>query len=124
MVKNKNTPKKRASAAPAKKKVYRRRKNSGISQIPAAMATASLVLANANNIKEDIDKIGQIGLGKMAKVYIPRGYYKKYINGGQLVNDAVYSVGGMIAGEAVRKYAPSVIKKPLGKIAKKIPKVF
>ena len=123
MVKKKTTPRKRASAAPAKR-VYRRRKNTGISQIPAAMATAGLVFANANNIKEDIDKIGQIGLGKMAKVYIPRGYYKKYINGGQLVNDAVYSVGGMIAGEVVRKYAPSVIKKPMGKIAKKIPKVF
>ena len=123
MVKKKNTPKKRASAAPAKR-IYRRRKNSGVTQIPAAMATAGLVFANAKNIKEDIDKIGQIGLGKMAKVYIPRGYYKKYMNGGQLVNDALYTVGGMIAGEAVRKYAPSIIKKPLGKIAKKIPKVF
>lgn len=123
MVKKKNTPRKPASAAPAKK-IYRRRKNSGIAQIPAAMATAGLVLANANNIKEDLDKIGQIGLGKMAKVYVPRGYYKKYMNGGQLINDAVYTVGGMIAGEAVRKYAPSIIKKPMGKIAKKIPKVF
>ena len=122
MVKKKSTPRKRASVAP--KKVYRRRKNSGITQIPAAMATAGLVFANAKNIKEDIDKIGQIGLGKMAKVYIPRGYYKKYMNGGQLVNDAIYTVGGMIAGEAVRKYAPTIIKKPLGKIAKKIPKVF
>ena len=123
MVKKKSTPRKRASAAPVKR-IYRRRKNSGITQIPAAMATAGLVFANANNIKEDLDKIGQIGLGKMAKVYIPRGYYKKYINGGQLINDAVYTVGGMIAGEAVRKYAPSIIKKPMGKIAKKIPKVF
>ena len=123
MVKKKNTPKKRARAAPAKR-VYRRRKNSGVTQIPAAMATAGLVLANAGNIKEDLNKISQIGLGKMAKVYVPRGYYKKYMNGGQLVNDALYTVGGMIAGEAVRKYAPTIIKKPLGKIAKKIPKVF
>lgn len=123
MVKKKTTPRKRARASPARR-IYRRRKNSGVAQIPAAMATAGLVLANAKNIKEDVDKIGQIGLGKMAKVYIPRGYYKKYMNGGQLINDAVYSVGGMIAGEAVRKYAPTIIKKPLGKIAKKIPKVF
>lgn len=123
MVKKKTTPRKRASASPAKR-IYRRRKNSGVAQIPTAMATAGLVLANANNIKEDLDKIGQIGLGKMAKVYIPRGYYKKYMNGGQLVNDAVYTVGGMIAGEAVKKYAPKFIKAPLSKIAKKIPKVF
>lgn len=42
----------------------------------------------------------------------------------RLKQDAMYGVGGYAAGWAIKNYAPKIVKEPLGKIAKKIPKVI
>lgn len=42
----------------------------------------------------------------------------------RLKSDAIHAVGGYAAGWAVKNYAPRIVKEPLGKIAKKIPRVL
>lgn len=125
MVKKKATARKAPMGAAPAKKIYRRRNKSGYDKIAPAMATVGLVLANADHIKNDLNRIQQQGPARFAKNFVGSGaYYKKYVQGGQLVNDALYLAGGYIGGELVRKYAPTMIKKPIAKIAKKIPKVI
>lgn len=124
MVTKKRTVKKTRRAAPRAAPRRRSYKKSGISMIPAAAATVGLVAANVNNFKVDANIIGNRGLATTAKNAISWNLYKKYISTDQLTKDAIGFVGGYVAGAVVQKYAPSVIKSPLGKIAKKIPKVF
>ena len=109
-------------AAPKKKA---RRTTSGTKYIPSAAATVGLVLANADNIKSDIKYVQKFGVKRfLTKGQMQEKRYAKYIDAGQLVNDALYTAGGYVAGEIAKKYAPGVIKRPMGKIAKKIPKVI
>lgn len=125
MAKRKTTTRTRTvyRAAPKKKKT--RRTTSGTKYIPSAAATVGLVVANAGNIKSDINYIKKFGVKRfMTKGQMQEKRYAKYIDAGQLVNDALYTAGGYVAGEIAKKYAPGVIKRPMGKIAKKIPKVI
>ena len=120
MVKKTATSRKAAPRAAAPKKVYRRRAKSGVQYIPAAMA---LVAANADNIKHVVNNIQTHGLTKSAKYYLTNSKgYGRFIGADQLVKDAMYYAGGYVAGEIAKKYAPSVIKTPMGKLAKKIPR--
>lgn len=124
MVKNKTTQQKNrtVSAAPKKKKRVYRNKN-GYQSIGPAMATVGLVAANAANISDTIGALKKYGMSKGVSVIADRGW-QKFVTKDQLVKDGLYLAGGYIGGELVKKYAPSVIKKPIGKIAKKIPKVI
>lgn len=124
MVKKTKTPRKAAPRAAAPKKVYRRRAKSGVQYIPAAMATVGLVAANADNIKHVMNNIQTNGLTKSAKYYLTNSKgYGRFIGADQLVKDAMYYAGGYVAGEIAKKYAPAVIKTPMGKLAKKIPRL-
>lgn len=124
MVTKKRTVKRTRRAAPRAAPRRRSYKKSGISMIPAAAATVGLVAANVNNFKVDANIIGNRGIATTAKNAIGWKLYSKYISTDQLTKDAIGFVGGYVAGAVVQKYAPSVIKSPLGKIAKKIPKVI
>ena len=110
----------------AAKKTYRRKK-SGITDIPAAAATVALVAVNANAIKDYANYLKTYGSVITHKD--PIGDFaarmqKTFVNKQQIIKDAAAIAGGYVGGEVVKKYAPSVLKSPLGKIAKKIPKVF
>ena len=125
MVKRKTTSRKAASrriyrAAP--KKTYRRK--SGVTDIPAAAATVALVAANAKPIKNFVNISNQWGWFKNPKAVAIHVKDSGLLSQQQLVKDAMAVAGGYIGGEVVKKYAPSVIKSPLGKLAKKLPKVF
>lgn len=124
MVKKKTTQKTRTvyRAAPKKKKRVSRNKN-GYQSIAPAMATVALAAANAQNLKDTADAFKKYGISKGAAVIMDRGW-QKFVTKDQLIKDGVAVAGGYIGGELVKKYAPSVIKKPLGKLAKKIPKVI
>lgn len=122
MVKKKSTRKTARSAAPAKR-IYRRRAKSGTQYIPAAMATVGLVAANIPQLKVGMKNIQTRGVIGAVDHFVNDGAYKKYIEFNALKKDAIYYAGGYLAGEAVRRYAPKMIKAPLGKLAKKIPRV-
>lgn len=127
--------KKRKAPAVRTRTVYRakktaRRPKAGYDKIGPAMATVALVGINAKNVLDVAAQATQQG-------YNPRTVYlrmrndngtkaalKKVIGGEALVKDAVAVVGGYVGGEIIRKYAPLAIKKPLAKIAKKVPKVI
>ena len=116
----------------APKKIYRRKK-SGMADIPAAAATVALVAANYNGIKTAWNYAKTSSSAGLTK-----GLYNLAMTNGSgakaarsaligkqaLIRDAVAVAGGYVAGEVAKKYAPGVIKRPMGKIAKKIPKVF
>lgn len=122
MVKRKTTRKTARSAAP--KRVYRsRRAKSGNQYIPAAMATAGLVLANVPQLKVGLRNIQQRGIMGAVDHVIQDGAYKKYIEPGAIKKDIIYYGAGYLAGEAVRRYAPGFIKAPIAKLAKKMPRV-
>lgn len=105
----------------AKKKVYR--KKSAAAAIPGAMATAGLLLANKNAIKDVLTyNNGSIkGTVNAAARVVKSG---RLWSIDQLTKDAMYLGGGYVAGEVVKKYAPNVIKKPIAQIAKKVPKII
>ena len=114
-----------------KKRVYR--KKSGTSMIPSAMATAALVAVNLDGIKAAYNySINSSTKGPVAgfKNYLmaptsgAKAARAKLIGKDALVKDAIAIGGGYVAGEIAKKYAPGVIKRPLAKISKKIPKVI
>lgn len=116
----------------APKKIYRRKK-SGMADIPAAAATVALVAANYNGIKTAWNYAktsSSAGLTKgLYNLAMTNGAGAKaarsaLIGKQALIRDAVAVAGGYVAGEVAKKYAPGVIKRPMGKLAKKIPKVF
>lgn len=102
----------------------RRSKKSGIPMIPGAAATLGLFLANKDYIVNDVGYFVKYGVSKGVNSVINKKSWKKYMTVDQLAKDAIYTAGGYVAGEVAKKYAPGVIKRPLGKLAKKIPKVF
>lgn len=113
--------KRRSSKRTATRTVYRsapRRRShnkSGVSKIPSAAATVGLAYANKDVIMGMLNDISVNGA---------KNAVRQAIQPEQLKKTAIYTVGGMVAGEAIKKFAPSVIKTPLGKVAKKIPKVI
>lgn len=125
--------KKKAPARARTRTVYKaaprkRRTSSPNKYIPAAAATVGLVAANADLLKRTMDKVNADGV--KAIPYIITGKdsnYKwlrnQFIASDRLIKDGIYYAGGYLGGEIIKKYAPAVIKNPLGKLAKKIPKV-
>lgn len=102
----------RTRAAPRKK---RRTNPTGVKDIPAAMLTVGVVAANAAPIRTAISNMSLAGLKQAAN---------EAIQPDQLKKTAVNAIGWTVAGYAVQKFAPKIIKKPLGMIAKKIKAVF
>lgn len=116
MAKRKTTrrkaPARRAAAAP-KRRSYR--KKSGTSMIPAAAATVGAVVAMKEPIMQVINNMSVQGVKSAAQQAVQVDTLKK---------TAIYTAGAYVAGEAIKRYAPKIIKTPAGKIAKKIPKFF
>jgi hypothetical protein len=102
----------RTRAAPRKK---RRSNPSGVKDIPAAMLTVGVVAANAAPIRTAISNMSIAGLKQAAN---------EAIQPEQLKKTAANAIGWTVAGYAVQKFAPKLVKKPLGMIAKKIKAVF
>ena len=113
--------KKRSSGAPqrryyaAPKKRSGRRRKSGVPQIPAAAVTVALVAANKDPIMNVVNTMSVEGVKQSIRAAVTPEQIKK---------DVIYGGAGLVAGAAIKKFAPAFIKTPLGKIAKKIPKVF
>ena len=110
---------KAVSAAP-RRAYYRpkkrsRRTKSGVSQIPAAGATVGVAIANKDAITNVINNPSIEGVKSSVRYAMQPEQIKK---------DVVYGGVGLVAGAAVRKFAPKFLKTPLGRIAKKIPKFF
>lgn len=116
MTKRKTTRRKasaaRAAAAP-KRRSYR--KKSGTTMIPAAAATVGAVVAMKEPIMQVINNMSVQGVKSAAQQAVQVDTLKK---------TAIYTAGAYVAGEAIKRYAPKIIKTPAGKIAKKIPKLF
>lgn len=127
MVKKKTTRKKSASVGRTRT-VYvgrsaRRSRKSDASYIPSGMATAGLILANATPLKKELSRIQNQGLINATKNFM-KNDYKDFIKTDLLIADAMYLGGGYILGSVIQKYAPNVIKKPIGKLSKKMPRVI
>lgn len=103
----------RRSYAPRKRKTYR--KKSGVSMIPSAAATVGVVIANKDPIMNVVNDMSIQGVKNSAKYALQPEQIKKTV---------VYGAAGLMAGAAIKKFAPRFIKTPLGKVAKKIPKVI
>lgn len=112
--------KKKATRSAAPRRYYgpkrkARRTKSGVAQIPAAGATVGVAIANKDAIMNVVNNPSIDGVKSSVKYAMQPEQIKK---------DVVYGGVGLVAGAAVRKFAPKFIKSPLGKIAKKIPKFF
>lgn len=95
-----------------RRRVYR--KKSAATAIPAAAATIGMAAANLGPIQTIVNNMTVSGV----KSAISAATTKE-----ALIKTGIYTAGGYVAGEVVRRYAPSIIKTPMAKIAKKIPKV-
>lgn len=100
------------AAAPKKK---RSRRKSGVPQIPAAAVTVGLVVANKDPILNAVNTMSVEGVKQSVRMAVTPEQIKK---------DVIYGAGGLVVGAAIKKFAPAFIKTPMGKLAKKIPKVF
>ena len=116
MAKRKTTRKaparRRAYAAP-KRRSYR--KKSGTTMIPAAAATVGAVVAMKGPIMQVINNMSVQGVKSAAQQAVQVDTLKK---------TAIYTAGAYVAGEAIKRYAPKIIKAPAAKISKKIPRLF
>ena len=116
MAKRKTTrkaPARRRAAAAPKRRSYR--KKSGTTMIPAAAATVGAVVAMKKPIMTVIQNMSVNGVKAAAQEAVQVDTLKK---------TAIYTAGAYVAGEAIKRYAPKIVKAPMGKIAKKIPKFF
>lgn len=107
------TATRRRTTTPTRRRSYHKKADS--SYIPAAAATAGLICANMQPIRTVVSNMSVAGLKQAAH---------EAVQPDQLKKTAVYTVGAAVGGEVFKKFAPNVIKKPVGKIAKKIPRVF
>lgn len=118
-------------AAPRKRRTVK----TGYDKIAPAMATAAFVAVNVPAIKGAWGAITNNGRAKIGEYperilagFTGKGWvndsYKRFINADSLVKDAAAIAGGYLGGEIIRKFAPTAIKKPIAKIAQKLPKVF
>ena len=83
--------------------------------IPAAAATVGAVVAMKQPIMTVLQNMSVGGVKSAAQQAVQVDTLKK---------TAIYTAGAYVAGEAIKRYAPKIIKTPAGKIAKKIPKLF
>ena len=103
----------RRSYAPRKRRTYR--KKSGVSQIPSASATVGVVIANKEPIMNVVNNPSIDSVKTSVRYALQPEQVKKSV---------IYGGVGLVTGAAIRKFAPKFLKTPLGKIAKKIPKVI
>lgn len=116
MAKRKTTPRKRSTsraAAAPRRRSYR--KKSGTTYIPSAAATVGVAVAMKEPIMTAINTMSVDGVKTAARQAVQVDTLKK---------TAIYAAGAYVAGEAIKRYAPKIIKTPAGKIAKKIPRFF
>lgn len=122
--------KKKTTSTPKTRVVYRnapkkkRHVKSGVTYIPAAGATVGLLIANYSTIKGRLDNIANGNTTTKTIVRDVAYDLRGAVTADRLVKDGMYLVGGYVAGEAIRRFAPNFVKAPLGKIAKKVPKVI
>jgi len=114
MAKRKTAAKKRAASRPAAKKRSYRRKSPN-TYIPSAAATVGLAYAMKDPIMTAVNSMSVQGVKSAAQQAVQVNNLKKA---------AIYTAGAYVAGEAIKRYAPKIIKTPAGKIAKKIPRLF
>ena len=103
----------RSYAAAPRRRSYR--KKSGTTYIPSAAATIGAAIANVDAFKAVANDMSINGAKAAAQ---------KAIQVDNLKKTAIYTAGGYVAGEVIKRYAPAIIKGPAGKIAKKIPRFF
>jgi len=116
MAKRKTTrkaPARRRAAAAPRRRSYR--KKSGTTYIPSAAATVGAVVAMKQPIMTVLQNMSVAGVKSAAQQAVQVDTLKK---------TAIYTAGAYVAGEAIKRYAPKIIKTPAGKIAKKIPRLF
>lgn len=92
-----------------------RRTKSGVTMIPSAAATVGVVIANKDPILNMVNNPSIEGAKQSVRYALQPEQIKKTV---------VSGAAGLVAGAAIKKFAPRFIKGPLGKVAKKIPKVF
>ncbi len=115
------TRKKRSSAARPRRSYYAaprrrgRRTKSGVTQIPAAAATVGVAIANKDAVMNVINAPSVESVKQSVRYALQPEQIKK---------DVIYGGVGLVAGAAIKKFAPRALKTPMGKIAKKIPKFF
>ena len=114
--KRKTTTRRRSTSSGSSAAPRRRRKISPTKYIPSAGATVGLALANKDIIQHIANNPFQLDTYKSAA--------QAAIQPNRLKQDAVNMVVGYGAGWAVKQFAPKMIKEPIGKIAKKIPRVI
>lgn len=102
----------RTRTAPRKK---RKSNPTGVKDIPAAAMTVGIVAANAAPIMTAVNQFSLSGVKQAAQ---------QAIQPEQLKKTAAYALGGAMIGYGVKQFAPKIIKKPLGMVAKKIKAVF
>ena len=83
--------------------------------IPSAAATVGVVIANKDPIMNMVNNPSIEGAKTSVRYALQPEQIKKTV---------VSGAAGLVAGAAIKKFAPRFIKSPLGKLAKKIPKVF
>lgn len=127
--------KKRKAATVRTRTVYRakprkRKSSTGYDKIAPAMATAALVAVNAKPAVKLFNEATVRGysykevMNRLKNDNGTKAAIKDVIGVPALTRDAIALAGGYVGGEIIRKYAPTVIKRPIAKIAKKIPKVI
>ena len=115
------TRRKRSTTRSAPRRYYaapRRRARStksGVTQIPAAAATVGVAIANKDAIMNVVNS---------PSVDSVKSSIRYALQPEQIKNDVIYGAAGLVAGAAIKKFAPRAIKTPLGKLAKKVPKFF
>ena len=116
MAKRKTT---RRKAAPARRAAAPRRrsyrKKSGTTYIPSAAATVGAVVAMKQPIETVLNNMSVGGV---------KSAIGQATNVNTLKKTAIYTAAGYVAGEAIKRYAPKILKSPAAKIAKKIPRFF
>lgn len=116
MAKRKSTrkaPARRRAAAAPKRRSYR--KKSGTTYIPSAAATVGAVVAMKEPIMTVLNNMSVNGV---------KAAVQQATNVNTIKRTAIYTAGAYVAGEALKRYAPKIIKTPAGKIAKKLPRLF
>lgn len=111
--KSTSSTRRRATTTATRRRGYHKKADS--SYIPAAAATVGLMYANMQPIRTVVSNMSVAGLKQAAH---------EAVQPEQLKKSAVYTVGAAVGGEVFKKFAPNVIKRPVGKIAKKMPRVF
>lgn len=118
---NATTAKAKTRTVYVQSKPKKRRAKSGVTYIPSAMASGALLAVNYKPAKDFMNRSIQYGFPNVRQV-LERS--KTFVTKDQLIKDGVAVAGGYIGGELVKKFAPTFIKNPLGKLAKKVPKVI